>query len=314
MNTIHSTGILNNLAQLTVGISTPHFLYLNEATHGLLKPKAAKKAAGALKAIDGNSRAIERCSLPAYKNPRELLLHLSQSNAYHRQLADDVELANKVFRAYHDLSEKPFHERLTADPRPTLQSQLYNPAEYDPLRGISALWRTVECRDCWAKIPATENAFENVIDLFQPPLHLLVGGFMTYFAMMEQTDKGQIHLDAALAWFQLMEEYVFRTIRISAEFVAPKIHDFQTGAVIAATSSEEEPQSVIDVEELEQLITVLEGIDLGLDILGSELTDRTGKMAIQVGQGAHELKKQHTTPLIERITAASTRGGEIAEG
>lgn len=328
MSTLHSAGVINGLAGQTVGISTPHFLYLNEATHELLRPKAAKRATKALKAIGVNSRAIESCSLPPCKNPRELLLHLSQSNAYHRQLADDVGLATEVFGVYHRLSGVPYHERLAEDPRPLVQSLLYDPAEHDPFRGISAMWKTVECRDSWARIPATENAFEDFIDLFQPPLHLLIGGFMTYFAMMEQIDKGHMHLGVALDWFQLMGKNVFFMILRGTEFVAPMIHDLQTGAILAAISSKAESQSapdtpqneldtvqsMLDPSQIEQLVTVLLGIDSGLKILSRELLIRDGKMAIQLGQQAHELRVQNTTPLIERLIAASTPNDEIAEG
>jgi hypothetical protein len=313
MSTLFSAGVLIDMAGLTVGISTPHYLYLNEATLELIINDSEGEAADVIKAIDGNSRAIERCSLPAYRPPRELLLHLSQSNAYHRQLASDVGLATNVFHVYRHLSGVPFHERLTADPRPSLQAMLYNPAEYDPARGIAALWRSVECRCLWSKIPATKNAFENFMDLLQPQMHMLVGGLMVHFALLVQMDKGRLDHGAALDWFHLMEEGFFPTIRDVAGFISPKIHDMWTGSLLAASSLESEPMSTVGGDQIGQLLTVMGGIESALDILGTLLSNRMGKMSVETGRRALELKEQHTTPMIERLKAAASRRGGMAK-
>ncbi len=292
-----------DLAQFNMGMSTSHYLYLNDATETIFDGGEGQITAVAqeLEAIPGNSDTIEGCSLPEIAEPRELLLHLSQSTAYHRRLSDDVRLATAVMSTYHRLSGMPLHERLVVDVSPIVQPRLFDPRAFDPVRGMISLWSAFACIGKWGTIPASTDAAENVIDLLQTTMHLLVGGIMTLSSMAERIRVGGVDMRLVLDWFEFMENGVFYLIGHNTSFVHESIHDLWSGAAIAAASKEEVPLEAIEAEAFARIAKVIAGIDMGLESLSKRLFNFSGTMSARTGASARTLRESNTIPLLQKI-------------
>lgn len=296
---------LVELAQFGATISTPHYLYLNEAIKSAVESGVAAEVVGDLSLIEGHDAAVAQCKLPPTKGAEELLFHLSQTTPYHRLLVQSPRMAHEVFKTLNSRTELPFGQ-LSADLDPVSQAMTYDPAQFDASRALGQSTAVLWCTSHWGKLPAMQDHYVNLMDLLQGNFHMLYSAFMFYGAI-EYGDLNEGYEDRlAFGWLNLMENYVLKLLPQSVDFVASRIHGFRE-ATLVAVAKPNEPLSALEGNEIPPIVNLAFGLDLGLNLFHQRLSNWNGSLLSDIAESISALRAKHTIPFVRKLTEIINR-------